>query len=101
VTYPDPHLKRILWYLIGGTKGGPMRGKILSILKERPLNANQLAEQLSVDYRTVQHHLKVLQENQLLVPSKAGAYGALYFHSPKLEQSWDLFLEIWSKTGKR
>ncbi len=78
-----------------------MRGRILTILKDRPLNANQLAEQLKVDYGTVQHHLKVLQENQLLVPSKEGAYGALYFHSPRLEQSWDVFLEIWSQTGKK
>ncbi len=78
-----------------------MRGRILSILKERPLNANQLAQQLQVDYRTIQHHLKVLQENQLLIPSKEGAYGALYFHSPRLEQGWELFLEIWSQTGKK
>jgi len=78
-----------------------MRGRILSLLKERPLNANQLAQQLSVDYRTVQHHLKVLQENQLVVPSKEGAYGALYFPSPRLEQAWELFLQIWSQTGKK
>ncbi len=78
-----------------------MRAKILMILKERPTNANQLAEQLGVDYRTVQHHLRILQENQLVVPSKQGAYGALYFLSPRLEQMWELFKEIWNQTGTK
>ncbi len=78
-----------------------MRGRIISILKERPLNANQLAERLNVDYRTIQHHLKVLQQNQLLVISQEGAYGALYFLTPRLEEAWELFLQIWSQTGKK
>ncbi len=37
------NLKRILWHLLGGTRGGPMRIRILQALLDRPYNTNQLA----------------------------------------------------------
>src|SRR5215470_13456276 len=58
--YGEKYLKRLLWYLLGGTRGGPTRAEVLRILRERPLNANQLAETMRVDYKTIQHHLGVL-----------------------------------------
>src|SRR5215471_3887468 len=73
--YGEKYLKRLLWYLLGGTRGGPTRAQILKTLHDRPLNANQLAESLSVDYKTVQHHLKVLEDNGLVAPTEKGAYG--------------------------
>ncbi len=47
--YGEKYLKRLLWYLLGGTRGGPTRAEILKTLRDRPLNANQLAEALRVD----------------------------------------------------
>ncbi|HIE30965.1 MAG TPA: ArsR family transcriptional regulator, partial [Methanosarcinales archaeon] len=35
-------MKRMLWWLIAGTKGGVNRARIIKILHERPYNANQL-----------------------------------------------------------
>ena len=37
-------MKRLLWYLIAGTKGGVNRARIIKCLQERPYNANQIAE---------------------------------------------------------
>lgn len=70
--------KRLLWHLLGATRGGPLRIRLLSLLQERPSNANQLAIALGVDYKTVQHHLRVLRENQLAEPGGDG-YGATWF----------------------
>lgn len=98
--YPERYLRRLLWYLLGGTRGGPNRAEILKILRDRPSNANQLAEMLRVDYKTVQHHLRVLEENGLVAPSEKGAYGAVLFLTPKMEEALPLFDEIWSKIGR-
>jgi DNA-binding transcriptional ArsR family regulator len=98
--YGDKYLKRLLWYLLGGTRGGPTRAEILKTLRERPLNANQLAEALRVDYKTIQHHLRVLEENGLTAPSEKGAYGAMIFLTPKMEEAVPFLEEIWSKIGR-
>ena len=98
--YGEKYLKRLLWYLLGGTRGGPTRAEILKILRERPLNANQLAETMRVDYKTIQHHLRVLEENGLVGPSEKRAYGAMIFLTPKMEEAAPFLEEIWSKIGR-
>ncbi|MEK6988099.1 MAG: winged helix-turn-helix domain-containing protein, partial [Candidatus Thermoplasmatota archaeon] len=55
-------MDRRLWYLIAGTRGGINRARILWSLRNRPHNANDLAEFLGLDYKTVRHHLDILRE---------------------------------------
>jgi hypothetical protein len=43
--------QRLLWFLLGGSRGGENRAKIIYILRSRPHNVNQLAKILNVDYR--------------------------------------------------
>lgn len=68
------------------------------MLREAPLNANQLAQKLEMDYKTVRHHLRVLLKNRMVTEVGEG-YGAMYFVSPELEQNYDEFLKIWGKMG--
>ena len=89
----DQELKRVLWYVLGGARGGENRARIIHELSARPLNLNQLAEKLGVDYRTVMHHANVLKVNSLVV-CEAEKYGAMYFLSPRLQASFALFAEI-------
>ncbi len=89
----DQDLKRILWYVLGGARGGENRAKMIHELSVRPLNLNQLAERLGVDYRTVMHHADVLKANSLVV-TQGEKYGAMYFLSPRLQASFTLFTEI-------
>ena len=98
--YGDRYLKRLLWYLFAGTRGGPSRAGIIKALQDRPSNANQLAQILHVDYKTVQHHVRVLEENGLIVPSEKGTYGAVLFLTPKMEEALPILNEIWSKIGR-
>jgi predicted transcriptional regulator len=98
---PDEYAKRILWHFIAGTRGGINRARILKILKDTPKNTNQLAEELHLDYKTVQHHIDVLTQNRLIEPSKQDAYGALYFLSPMMQQNYQAFEEIWVRIGSR
>jgi predicted transcriptional regulator len=88
-------MNRLLWYLIAGTKGGVNRARIIKCLQERPYNANQIAEKLNLDYKTVRHHIKVLEDNNIIV-SSGDKYGTLYFLSSDMENNLDVFEEIWS-----
>ena len=100
VVLGEKYLKRLLWYILGGTRGGVRRAEILKELQNRPCNANQLAKILRVDYKTVQHHLRVLEENDLIAASEKGAYGAVYLLTPKMEDALPILDEIWSKIGR-
>jgi predicted transcriptional regulator len=90
------NIKRVLWYIFAGTKGGPTRLKIVELLRKRPFNTNQLSIKLGMDYKTIQHHIKILEENKIIVPSN-NKYGAVYFPSQLLEQVMETFEEIKSK----
>ena len=93
-------LKYLLGWLIAGTRGGPTRAKIIETLKETPQNANQLANQLNMDYRTIRHHLKVLEKNKIITTVGEG-YGITYFLSPAMEENYVLFEEIMKKMWKK
>lgn len=93
-------MRRTLWYLIAGTRGGVNRAKIVKFLKERPYNINQLAEKLEVDYKTVKYHMDVLEENEMVTPA-GEKYGTLYFLSEKIEKEYVTFLEIWEEVVEK
>ena len=86
-------LKYLLGWLIAGTRGGPTRARIIKTLKENPQNANQLATTLGMDYRTIRHHLNVLQKNRIITTVGEG-YGMTYFLSQTLEENYSVFEEI-------
>ena len=93
-------LKYLLGWLIAGTRGGTTRAKIIETLKETPQNANQLATLLKMDYRTIRHHLKVLEKNKLVTSAGEG-YGTTYFLSVILEDNYVVFEEIVNKIWKK
>ena len=82
----DRDLKRVLWYVLGGARGGENRARMIHQLSIRPMNLNQLAGKLGVDYRTVVHHAGVLKANSL-VQVEGDRYGAMYFLSQRLQVS--------------
>ncbi len=95
----DPSVRRLLWYLFAGSKGARNRIRIIELLRERPLNINQLSDSIGLDYKGVQHHISVLEKNNLL--AKGGEkYGVLYFISEYLEHNIEAYEEIKSKVSK-
>ena len=96
---PDPDAKRLLWFLFAGSRGGENRIRIIDLLKKRPYNINQLADALRVDYKLVQHHMGVLERNNMVI--KAGErYAVLYFISNYLEANIEAFNEIQAAVEK-
>ncbi len=93
-------MRRVIWWLIVGTKGGLNRARIIRALKDRPYNANQLTELLGLDYKTVRHHLKVLQDNKVIT-SVGEKYGTVYFLSPYMEKDYEVFAEYLDRIGNK
>jgi DNA-binding transcriptional ArsR family regulator len=91
-------MKRLLNYLILGTRGGYARAQIIAAIRDQHLNAHQLSEKLGYDYSTIRHHLDVLTENSLVVAS-GDRYGQLYSLGPELEASYETFLMIFGKSN--
>jgi DNA-binding transcriptional ArsR family regulator len=66
----------------------------METLLETPMNTNQLRIALDLDFRTVKHHIEVL-ENNGLVNAMGNNYGRMYFVSNKLMENIELFEEVW------
>jgi len=95
----DPDAKRLLWFVFAGSRGGLNRLKIISKLRENPFNINQLAKELGLDYKAIQHHIRVLEKNNMI--TKIGEkYNVTYFISTYLEVNMEAFEEIEGKLDK-
>ncbi|WP_435320250.1 ArsR/SmtB family transcription factor [Haloarchaeobius sp. TZWSO28] len=83
----------MLWWLIGGARGGRNRLRIVYALDQKPMNTNQLSNALDLDYKTVQHHLELLTENNVLM-TMGDDYGKTYFLTDQMEANMDVLDEI-------
>ena len=83
---PDKQTRTLLLYLFTSTRGGFSRLRIIMLLLDKPYNTHQLAQTLHLDYKAVQHHIKVLEKNNMV--SKIGEkYGAIFHLSNFLEMN--------------
>lgn len=94
-------MKNLLWYLIAGTRGGETRGRMIMLLEKSPSNANKISEVMKLDYKTVRHHLKVLEKNGIITAINKDSYGAAYFLSEPMKGNMAVFGEIWERFGKK
>ncbi len=95
----DPHAKRLLWFVFAGSRGGVNRLRIIFALQQNPSNTNQLSKKLGLDYKAIQHHIGVLEKNNLI--DRAGQkYGVTYFVSDFLQVNMEAFEEIAKKLDK-
>ena len=82
----SPGFRSLMWYLLRGTRGGPNRLRILGALERAPANAHQLSVSLGLDYRTIRHHLQLLERNGAVARPVGDAYAAPYELSPYLAE---------------
>lgn len=88
----DRQTRKLLMYMFTGTRGGFTRLRITMLLLDAPCNTHRLAQRLGLDYKAVQHHLRVMEKNNLV--SRTGdRYGALYHISNLLEYNISALLE--------
>ena len=88
-----------MWFIFAGSRGGLNRLRIILTLLEKPRNTNQLAKELGLDYKAIQHHMRVLEKNNLIT-SIGEKYGVTYFISTFLQVNIGAFEEIANKLDK-
>lgn len=62
------------------------------------MNTNQLSKELALNYKTVQHHLEVLEENDV-VTTEGDDYGQLYFLSDRMTRNLDILETVAERAG--
>jgi len=92
-------MEAVLWQVLAGTRGGPNRARLLRAIDERPRNINRLAEDLDLDYKTVQHHMEVLAENDV-ARSTEQPYGAVWLPTERTREHWGTVENILSKLNR-
>lgn len=91
-------MRQLLWWLIGGSRGGRNRLRLLRALNDQPRNTNQLSNDLDLNYKTVQHHLEILEENNI-VTTEGDNYGQMYFLSDRMINNLDIMEEVAEQAG--
>lgn len=89
----------LLWLLVG-SRGGVNRARIISLIHEKPCNTNQIRDELELNYKTVRHHLKLLEKNKIIKSNKEVKYGAVFFLSSEMKSNYRIFEEIYKKLEK-
>ena len=95
-----PETKKLFWLLFAGSRGSDNRIRIMSVLRKRSRNKNQLSRELDVDYKGIQQHLQFLEENNL-VTQVGDKYASPFFVSTFFEANESVFDEIILKLEKR
>ncbi len=85
--------RKLLWWLLVATSGGEKRVQIIKILKKDPQNINKLREILNVNYRTIEHHIKILLDNRI-IQKMGNGYGAVYFLSDYYQVHFNLLEDV-------
>lgn len=97
---PDKQTRKLLFYLFTSTRGGFTRLRIIMSLLDKPYNTHQLSQELELDYKAIQHHMKVLEKNNMV--SKIGEkYGAIFHLSNFLEMNISALDEAIDKLDRK
>jgi len=91
-------MRRVLWWLLGSTRGGENRLRIIRAIQDQPRNTNQLSTALDLNYKTVEHHLDRLVEHGVLLTNGDG-YGTTYFLSDRLDRNLDVLETVVDEAG--
>lgn len=82
----DRQTRKFMVYMFAGTRGGITRLRIVMLLLGSPRNTHRLARAMGLDYKAVQHHLRIMERNNI-VSRDGGGYGAPYRASAFLERN--------------
>ena len=97
---PDKQTRKLLFYLFTSTRGGFTRLRIIMSLLDKPYNTHQLSQELDLDYKAIQHHMKVLEKNNMVF--KVGEkYGAIFHLSNFLEMNISALDEAIDKLDRK
>jgi DNA-binding transcriptional ArsR family regulator len=90
-------MNHLFYWLFVGSKGGTNRVKIVKLLYENPYNAKNISDKLELNYKTIRHHLKLLEYHDIVSTPPGVRYGAIYFLTEEMKENYELFIKIQEK----
>ncbi len=87
------YFEQTAYWLLLGSKGAENRIKIIKILKNKPMNLNELSKKTGLNYKTVQHHIELLTEHNIL-KRVGNKYGGIYFISQEFNGKKELIKKM-------
>ena len=96
VSHAHSEIKNLFWFLFVVSRGANSRIRIMSSLRNIPRNRYQLSIELDLDYKAIQHHLKILEKNNLVIKT-GNRYGLTYCISTLFDNNEIVFDEIVDK----
>ena len=82
----DKHMMQVFSSVFTGMSGRYTRLRIICAITEEPLNTLELSKRLGLDYKTIQHSIKVLEKNNLITRVGDG-YGDMFFPSELISEN--------------
>jgi predicted transcriptional regulator len=93
-------MEEMMLWLFVGSRGGVNRARIVNLIHNKPCNTNQITEELNLNYKTVRHHLDLLEKNKIIKSNKEIKYGSVYFLTTEMKSNYRIFEEIYKKLKK-
>jgi len=92
------YFEQTMYWLLSGSKGAINRVRIIAELEKKPVNMNALSKKTNLNYKTIQHHVQLMLENNLLV-ERGSNYGKVFFLSPQLNEKKSLFKKLFDESN--
>ena len=89
----DPHMNKLFSSVFTGMSGRYTRMRIICAITEEPMNTLELSKKLEMDYKTIQHNIKVL-ENNGLIDREGEGYGDLFFASDLISSNLQTLYKV-------
>lgn len=96
----DPHLKDLFSSVFTGMSGRYTRMRIICAITEVPMNSLELSKKLNLDYKTIQHNIKVLESNNLIDREGEG-YGDVFFASELISSNLPTLYKVIRKVESK
>ena len=82
----DKQMSELFSSVFTGMSGRYTRLRIICAITEDPMNTLELSKKLTMDYKTIQHNIKVLEGSNMITRMGEG-YGDIFFPSELLSSN--------------
>ena len=96
----DKYMNNVFSSVFTGMGGRYTRLRIICAITENPMNILEISKKLELDYKTVKHSIKILEENSLITREGEG-YGDTFHPSEKISNNLETLYSVIRKVESK
>ena len=96
----DKYMAKVFSAVFTGMSGRFTRMRIICAITETPMNVQQLSETLELDYKTVQHNIRVLEKNNF-IERQGDGYGDIFFPTELISSNLPTLYKVIRRVEER